>query len=200
MAIPLSTCLTTLMACLLVGTVYANLYSKIVNETGVELPARCAQQFFFRGDGTQNYICSNNSNNSNSGTWVLVQPQAVLHHYQGALYSPIVVGFHFFTNPGTDGQPGSGAGWQLGRGCGFFNCLQPTDQFIGGAANKTAPQPNTIPWLLIPKKSSAGPNFANISFVQRLATIGGIPPSPDCTVGETYDAAYEADYIFSVCS
>jgi len=169
-----------------------------INDTGVELPTGCKPILFYRGVGTQDYVCSDPTN---SGTlkWNLVEPHATLHTYVGSLLNYTIDGYHFFTTPGVNGQVGSGAGWRLGSQCGFYGCSVVTDEFLGGAAAKTAPQPGTIPWLLVPKKEASGPKFQDLSYAQRLATVGGVPPVACAELGDTYNAAYEADYVFSIC-
>jgi hypothetical protein len=169
------------------------------NETGVELPSGCRRTLAYRGVGTQNYVCADPSNSGHLD-WLLVEPIAVLHPLVIRSYFNVGIdGDHFFTSPGNVSHAGSGAGWRLGSHCGFFNCTSTSDQWLAQAAIKNSPQSGTIPWLLISKKSSFGPKFHNIDYVQRLATIGGLPPFDCHTLGTTYNAPYEADYVFSTC-
>ena len=70
------------------------------------------------------------------------------------------------------------------------------------AAN--APEALTsIPWLLLQVNGHSGPTtgaFANVNYVQRLSTGGGIAPAATAcdatTVGTIANAPYSADYFF----
>ena len=61
-----------------------------------------------------------------------------------------------------------------------------------------------IPWLLLEARSAgAGPDgdrLADTTFIQRVATTGGLPPaSAECdaaSAGTTRDVPYTADYVF----
>ena len=76
------------------------------------------------------------------------------------------------------------------------------------STNRVLPQPvgpfNTtaIPWLLLAKVSTtAGPDgdrFAGTTYIQRIATVGGLPPAAsECTVaGTKVEVPYTADYVF----
>ena len=64
--------------------------------------------------------------------------------------------------------------------------------------------PTAVAWLLLERtSSSAGPDGSRLfptTFIQRLATAGGIPPAAaECnaeTVGDTVEVPYTADYYF----
>ena len=64
--------------------------------------------------------------------------------------------------------------------------------------------PNDIPWLLLATSSAtAGPDgdrLAGTTYIQRLATDGGVAPPPNqCdadTVGEVVEIPYTGDYYF----
>jgi hypothetical protein len=66
--------------------------------------------------------------------------------------------------------------------------------------------PSAIPWLLLaadPDSTSAGPDGARLAettFIQRIATTGGlVPPAADCnagTDGTVKEVPYTADYYF----
>jgi len=65
------------------------------------------------------------------------------------------------------------------------------------AANKSAPSPSSIAWLLLEIKGAAGPNgdrLAGTTFVQRVNTTGGVSPGGACT--EDLPVPYTADYYF----
>jgi hypothetical protein len=64
--------------------------------------------------------------------------------------------------------------------------------------------PTAIPWLLLSAAStSVGPDgdrLAGTTFIQRIATTGGLQPSPgtcnETTAGTTNEVPYTADYTF----
>jgi hypothetical protein len=64
--------------------------------------------------------------------------------------------------------------------------------------------PTAIPWLLLERASAtAGPDgdrLASTTFIQRIATTGGLTPAPDqcnaATAGSAREVPYTADYVF----
>src|SRR5215217_6100328 len=60
------------------------------------------------------------------------------------------------------------------------------------------PDPTAIDWLLLSKYRTAGSGiFSNVTFIQRVNTTGGLPPSTPGTVdGEVREIAYTAEYYF----
>ncbi|GAB2826948.1 DUF3455 domain-containing protein [Lentzea nigeriaca] len=66
---------------------------------------------------------------------------------------------------------------------------------VDGARNEV---PGAVPELLLKAKSTRGAGvFAGISYVQRLATRGGVAPAGGCTEGAQTSVRYEALYTFS---
>lgn len=67
-------------------------------------------------------------------------------------------------------------------------------------ASSPSPQPNSIPWLLLRAKGTAGNGlFTPVHFIQRLNTVGGSAPAAACRkeqAGQQLRAAYSADYLF----
>jgi len=67
-------------------------------------------------------------------------------------------------------------------------------------ASSPSPQPNSIPWLLLRAKGTAGNGlFTPVRFIQRLNTVGGSAPAAACRkeqAGQQLRAAYSADYLF----
>lgn len=133
----------------------------------------------FFADGVQKYKAQEIPN-SNPVTyqWVFVAPQADLYDATN-----IKVGTH-----------SAGPTWQLSI----------VDSMFGQAFNpaRTAPatDPNSIDWLLLMPKTGKPPTgvFAEVSFVQRIATSGGkAPVTPPMSAAETADVPYTAIYRFS---
>lgn len=65
-------------------------------------------------------------------------------------------------------------------------------------ARSDAPNPQRdIPWLLLQATSTTGPGlFANVGYIQRLTTTGGVAPAGACTPGQSTGVPYKATYQF----
>jgi hypothetical protein len=138
--------------------------------------------------GAQVYTCTASSTGGAGGggaggaggsgttySWVLKQPDAVLYDST-------------FTQVGTHGL---GPNW--------------TSTVDGSVVNgaKTAQangETGAIPWLLLTATSTTGTGvFTPVTYVQRLATHGGVAPSSGCdstTAGTDTRIPYSADYYF----
>lgn len=63
-----------------------------------------------------------------------------------------------------------------------------------------APDPSSIDWLLLQPKPGTTPTgkFANVSYIQRIATVGGkAPATPPANAMATVDVPYKAIYRFT---
>ena len=60
------------------------------------------------------------------------------------------------------------------------------------------PDPTAVAWLLLSKFRTEGNGiFSSVTFIQRVNTTGGLPPSdPGMVDGETKESAYTAEYYF----
>ncbi|MDQ6643621.1 MAG: DUF3455 domain-containing protein [Chloroflexota bacterium] len=74
---------------------------------------------------------------------------------------------------------------------------------LGDAANAkhfTAPDPDGVDWLLLPAKSNTGNGqFSHITYIQRLFTDGGQPPTSGCDQAHNQTEVlveYSAQYFF----
>jgi len=67
---------------------------------------------------------------------------------------------------------------------------------------KVSPDPNSIPWLLLKKKTTSGDGrLSDITYIQRLHTRGGLAPTTGCTTtGATLKVPYRAVYAFYAAS
>jgi hypothetical protein len=104
------------------------------------------------------------------GAWVFVQPDAILEHRGRAevLHS-------------------RGPVWTSVR----------DGSSVTATALATSPVPNAIPQLLLKATANRGPGLlAQVTFVQRLNTTGGLAPTGPCTEGVTASVPYTADYTF----
>jgi Protein of unknown function (DUF3455) len=124
--------------------------------------------------GVQIYRC-----NATAGgyRWSFVGPRAELYGDNGKLIST-----HF-----------GGPTWQATDG----------STAVGTLVRGVPVDPTAIPWLLLSAKGIAGADgdrLAGTTYIQRLATTGGlVPPADECnagTVGTDDEVPYTADYSF----
>ena len=112
----------------------------------------------------------------NGSSWTFVEPQATLFadaRYHGE------VGTHY-VGPTWESNSGSKvvAARVPGTGC--------------------TPDSSAIAWLKLQKVSTDGAGiFSSLTFVQRLNTTGGIPPTaPGSVIGQRSEVPYTAEYYF----
>ena len=122
--------------------------------------------------GVQIYECS-----AATLKWRLVAPRANLYDDSGKLL----------------GTHSGGPTWQTRDG----------SQVKGQRVDGVTVDPGAIQWLLIkatPYVGSDGDRLAGTTFIQRIATTGGLEPAAaDCnpgTVGTVEEIPYTADYVF----
>jgi hypothetical protein len=127
-----------------------------------------------KGQGVQIYACTKGSSDG-AAIWKLKGPEAALYDDGG---KPI--GKHF-----------AGPTWQANDG----------STVVGEAiAHADAPGHTAIPWLLLKAKSHEGNGaFADVTYIQRLETTGGLAPTAACDPKR--DSAerrvpYTATYVF----
>ena len=124
----------------------------------------------FKAKGVQIYGCTDTK-------WTLIEPAASL---AGISLNPVKVtsALHF-----------RGPSWE-----------SPEDgSLVEGTAPVSAPSttPNSIPQLLVTAKTTRGPGvFGGVTFIQRLATVGGVAPATACAAGATTAVSYQAVYRF----
>ena len=124
------------------------------------------------GRGTQNYACQANAAQTGF-EWAFKAPEASLFDA-----SNTKIASHF-----------GGPTWEA-----------PDGSRVVGEVKARVASPNTIPWLLLSAKSTAGTGlFGKTAFIQRLSTTGGSAPSTGCdasTVGSEARMAYTSLYVF----
>jgi Protein of unknown function (DUF3455) len=120
--------------------------------------------------GVQIYSC-------NGVAWGFVAPRANLYDDHGKL---IIT--HF-----------AGPTWQAMDG----------SRVVGQLVDSVTVDPTAIPWVLLSASTTAGPDGDRLvatTFVQRIATTGGLaPPAADCNAtaaGTVAEVPYTADYYF----
>jgi hypothetical protein len=118
-------------------------------------------------DGVQIY-------NWNGASWVLVEPAATL--FANADYTG-KVGTHYV-----------GPTWESNSG----------SKVVGARLYGCSPDPTAIAWVLLEAVSTSGPGiYSSVTYIQRLNTKGGLPPSgPGSFIGETVQIPYTAEYYF----
>jgi hypothetical protein len=133
-----------------------------------------AARLLFRAaaEGVQIYTCTA----QDSGVaWTLKAPEAALRDTAGK-----TIGKHF-----------AGPSWQANDGSTVVGEL---------AARMDAPGGDAIPWLLLRAKSHSGAGeFAEIAFIQRIDTVGGLAPATGCDAamqGKELRVPYSATYVF----
>jgi hypothetical protein len=107
-------------------------------------------------------------------SWNFVAPEAVLFADAG---DDGVVAIHF-----------GGPTWESNSG----------SRVVGAVIDRCTPDPDSIPWLLLGAASTEGPGiFQDVTFIQRLYTVGGnAPTEPGDFPGEVARVPYTADYFF----
>jgi hypothetical protein len=143
-----------------------------------ELAVPDGHRFDFRlkGVGVQIYSC--NTITTPTGTsygWVLKAPDADLLFPNGR-----IAGSHY-----------AGPTWEALDGSTVVGM-----RLAGVTVDATA-----IPWLLLQATAHTGTGkMANVSYIQRLHTTGGLAPSPDTcgagNIGALVNVDYTADYVF----
>ena len=150
------------------------------NSNGPELPAQCGSiqveagnklAFHAYAKGVQIYKW-----NIITQKWELFGPQAGLYAEENYFGE---IGTHY-VGPKWESKSGSKVEAQrvLGTGC--------------------TPDPTAVAWLLLKKVRTEGNGiFSAVTFIQRVNTTGGLPPSTPGTVdGETSESPYTAEYYF----
>jgi hypothetical protein len=144
--------------------------------------------------GTQDYVCAASA----SGVaFVLTTPEAVLFDNPARR----VVNHFFSPNPVEGGT--IRATWQSTRNSSmFWGKVSAVATFV---TDPDFVAPDAIAWVLLSRAgvlegSGRGDNLAEATFVQRVNTVGGLPPSIGCNspadIGHTAFVPYEADYVF----
>jgi hypothetical protein len=107
-----------------------------------------------------------------NGAWTFLQPDAILKHHGRALV------LHTRGPVWTSVQDGSS---------------------VTAAVRASSPVTNAIAQLLLASTGNRGPGLlAEVSFIQRLNTSGGVSPVGACADGATASVPYTADYTFWV--
>ena len=122
--------------------------------------------------GVQIYECKASKDDATRLEWVFKAPEADLFDTAGNR-----IGKHY-----------AGPTWEAPDG----------SKIVGRVlVNEPAPKEGAIPWLLLPAESTGSGVLADVRFVQRVNTSGGLGPTGACpTTGAERRVDYTADYIF----
>jgi hypothetical protein len=124
----------------------------------------------FTASGVQVYNCVN-------GAWTFLEPAASLTGLSLTPPRPATA-LHF-----------RGPSWESDQ----------DGTLVEGTGPVSAPSdtPNSIPQLLLTAKTTRGTGvFGGVTYIQRLATSGGVAPATACTGTETTGVPYRAVYRF----
>jgi predicted peroxiredoxin len=141
----------------------------------LQVPAGNSVAYQVHAQGVQIYRCQESTETKGMFAWSLVAPEADLLNDANER-----VGFHY-----------AGPTWESKDG-----------SWVAGKVMEKADSPDgAIPWLLLQGVSAQGKGtFGNISFVQRLDTVGGMAPAADsCTTEhdqQVMRVPYSALYVF----
>lgn len=133
----------------------------------LEVPPGNSLAFHVYAEGVQVYQWD-------GASWRFVAPEAFLY---ADSREHRVVGIHY-----------AGPTWESRSG----------SRVVGAVLERATPDPDSIPWLLLRTVSSVGPGiFHRVTYIQRLATVGGKAPSfPGAFPGAVARVPYTAEYFF----
>ncbi|MDI1279482.1 DUF3455 domain-containing protein [Methylobacter sp.] len=147
-------------------------YAEVSIPEQIKVPAGYSPVLTVHAKGDQIYQCSLNKGEY---AWETQAPDAKLFDAQGK-----IVGNHT-----------AGPLWEYKEG----------SRVVGRVVKKIDMAPGSaIAWLLVEVVSHKGDGlFSNVSFINRINTHGGLPPSSGCDanhLGGEKRIAYTADYVF----
>lgn len=147
-------------------------YAEVSIPEQIKVPAGYSPVLTAHAKGDQIYQCALSEGKF---SWETQAPDAKLFDAQGK-----IVGNHT-----------AGPLWEYKEG----------SRVVGRVVNKIDIAPSSaISWLLVEVVSHKGDGlFSNVSFINRINTHGGLPPSSGCDanhLGSEKRIAYTADYVF----
>jgi hypothetical protein len=140
----------------------------------IQVPAGNKLGFELDAVGYQVYVCQSSTTGY---AWALQAPDAKLYNSKGK-----EVGIHYV-----------GPTWEYKDG----------SKVVGARVAGVTPDTTAIPWLLIQATAHEGSGkLAGVTYIQRLATVGGLAPAAaTCTadnVGALAPIEYTAEYYYFV--
>jgi hypothetical protein len=153
------------------GRVFASSQAVASIPAPIKVPAGNTAILFLHAKGEQIYQCLFNKN---AYVWQLQAPDAKLFDADGKLA----------------GSHAAGPVWRYRDG----------SQARGRIIAKMSPANSSIDWLLIDTVGHKGKGIlAEASYINRINTQGGLPPSSGCDanhLGSEKHVSYSADYVF----
>lgn len=175
-ALPVTSCRFSLLAQILAAPALAAIFliPAFAQTVPDNLKPPADQHLVFRAHATGDQIYACQPGTDSQLAWVLSGPEARLTDAHGK-----EVAKHF-----------AGPIWQSTDG----------SQVKGKVVNHAAPDPNSIPWLLLTAVDHTGSGvMSNVESIQRLNTKGGTVPASGCDAshqGDKVRVNYSADYYF----
>ncbi|MFD9390312.1 DUF3455 domain-containing protein [Streptomyces sp. NPDC060000] len=121
----------------------------------------------FDARGVQTYLCTD-------GAWKLLEPAATLSYKRDRAHRPVAL---------------------HSRGPVWVSTVD--GSAVNAAALVSSPKTGTIPELLLKATATRGAGvFADVSYIQRLNTSGGVAPTTACTGTDQVSVPYSATYAF----
>ncbi len=157
---------------------------KLTIPTEVDLPANGSKGntrvVTYYAEGVQKYKAQQKAGSDPVAfEWVFVAPEADLFDASNAK-----IGTHYV-----------GPSWEIAGSKGLIN-----GQAFSPAKTAKSSDANSIDWLLLMPKSGTTPSgvFADVDYIQRIATTGGkAPATPPTSATQTTEVEYTAIYRFS---
>jgi hypothetical protein len=141
----------------------------------IEVPPGNVLLFTRHAKGVQTYECQN-------GVWAFRAPKALLFNP----HSHRPTGIHY---GGIDRGLTPGPWWESLRDGSRIRA--------GNAVSAPSPNANSIPLLRLEVLERQGTGvFNQVSYIQRLNTVGGVGPTGACSAGAQRWVPYTADYYF----
>jgi hypothetical protein len=146
-----------------------------VTPSNLDVPDHNALLFTTYATGVQTYVCKARPDDATRFQWTFVAPTADLWNPAGEK-----VGTHY-----------AGPTWEAADGSKVAAKV---------VERADAAAPGAIPWLLLEATDRTGSGvFGEVSYIQRLETVGGIAPADGCdqaAAGTERAIEYTAQYAF----
>jgi Protein of unknown function (DUF3455) len=161
--------------------------------------------------GTQNYICLPDPGNPGNTAWRFFAPQATLSVDGVRQYSRQVATHFLSAVPGAypSASPSCTASNNANEQyCPTWQSSRDTSKVWGSSVGSieagtdpSCPNSGAIACLLLQAVATTaeqprGGLFSEVTYVQRLNTVGGSAPTTSCTIGQLALVPYTADYTF----
>lgn len=112
-----------------------------------------------------------------------------IYHWNGTSWGAATPAATIYADAAGNGQVAThfaGPSWQSNSG----------SKVVGTVLNRCTPDAASIAWLSLSAVPTGNGLFANVTFIQRLNTVGGNPPATPGVLGQEARIPYTADYLF----